>query len=1237
MNPIIMTNKKKVLPFVLGLLTVIGFMGTWLLSNYRDTFSFNQVNKARFEKVLHTQQQLLKANMASIALHYKTGKQGVWSLMDSLSLCESSYLVYDDYALVAWSNEAIPVSGEMFTLLSNKLVQLKNGWYFVEKVSVGDVTVLGLFMIKQRFAYENEFLKNKFNPIFGLSVNPTIVYDQDASGMAINDVEGEYLFSLVVQDEPFHTLLAGKLSLLLLIVGFIHAVWLVNYLLRKMLHRRFGIWAFFIVGLLFFGVYVFIIFLNGNALMDAGPLFSPVLFAYSKWLPSLLAFLALAVLFLVYQFWFYRLYDATRFVERIKSSPYRILFFLLGLIGVFLYLLLLNKLTLILIENSSSTSLYYRIVDLDVTAVVKITTLVCLYSSFLLLLDKVVAVFQNVLSFRTKWIIVLSISVLFVLMTLVFHGYQLLPNLWFFPVTALLLLFFKWKGKNLHAYGIFIWFVFLLSFYLTSVIIHMYGEKEKVTRELLVENLAFKLVKEEDPVAELYLHGIEKAILHDNEIGRMIKEKEPSADKIKTYLEKNYFVGYLSRYEIQVIPCWPEGDLIIEESNETFHCYSYFESMLLEMGKLIDDSEHVYFLDNDNGRVSFMGVFSYFDDEPEYACHLYLEVNSKPVFEGLGYPELLKRAKEQLVFEVDDAYSYAKYVDGRLVKQLGDLDYDVANDAFKSGKGEKYYASAGEVGHLVYCPDEQVMIVLSWSKVSFMDQAMGFSIFFINFFILFVVFSFLMRFRSGKPFFKLSIQERIQIALIGLILVILVVLGMSSVFYSIYQYKHKNSEILSQRIKSVLLEVEQKIGQEDAVDFSMHDYLQYLMQKFSNVFFCDINLFDLNGNLLATSRPELYIQGLTGELMSANAVYELTVNKKKEVILDESIGNLDYVSAYVAVLNRENRPLAYLNIPFFVGSDELREQVSSLIVAVLNVYLLFILLAISFAVFVSKRITYPLSMIQKGLGEVSLAHKNEKLNYQRKDEIGELVAGYNRMVDELADSASKLAQSERETAWREMAKQIAHEIKNPLTPMRLNVQYLQRARQDKVEDFDSFLDKVSKSLIEQIDQLSIIATEFSNFAKMPVAKRSRINIILKLRNVIAFFEKAHNITFVNEFDENKAIWVYADRDQMLRVFNNILKNAVQAIPPDRNGVVTIKVEMDNGDVILSFTDNGRGMSAAVKEKVFQPNFTTKSSGMGLGLSIVKNIITNTQGQIWFTTRYGQGTTFFIRLPLYAGN
>jgi nitrogen fixation/metabolism regulation signal transduction histidine kinase len=413
----------------------------------------------------------------------------------------------------------------------------------------------------------------------------------------------------------------------------------------------------------------------------------------------------------------------------------------------------------------------------------------------------------------------------------------------------------------------------------------------------------------------------------------------------------------------------------------------------------------------------------------------------------------------------------------------------------------------------------------------------------------------------------------------------------------------------------------------------MHDYLEYLLQKFSNVFFSDINLYQLDGQLLATSRPELYQKGLTGKMMNSQAYYQLHQLQKAEFIHEEAIGELNFTSAYVPIFNFNHEVLAYLNLPYFVGSNELKSEISSLLVAVMNAYLLFVLFTIGLAVVISRRITRPLMLIQDRMAQIRVDKKNKKIGYRGQDEIGRLVKEYNRMIDEISESADKLAKNEREMAWREMAKQIAHEIKNPLTPMKLSVQFLLKAWDNQQENFENYLKRVSNTLIEQIDQLHNIANEFSNFAKMPQAQRSNINLMKKVRNTINLYEKSEpDIAFETNLDQEEAI-IYADADQMLSIFNNIVKNAVQAIPDDRKGLINIQSKVSESHVLISISDNGKGIDDEVKKKIFTPNFTTKSSGMGLGLAIVQNIVKNSSGKIWFTTEKDVGSTFYVEFPL----
>jgi len=243
-----------------------------------------------------------------------------------------------------------------------------------------------------------------------------------------------------------------------------------------------------------------------------------------------------------------------------------------------------------------------------------------------------------------------------------------------------------------------------------------------------------------------------------------------------------------------------------------------------------------------------------------------------------------------------------------------------------------------------------------------------------------------------------------------------------------------------------------------------------------------------------------------------------------------------------------------------------------------------------------------------------------------------LVNEYNHKVEELAESAELLARSERESAWREMAKQVAHEIKNPLTPMKLNIQYLQRAKEEGSENYDDFFKRVTKNLIEQIDTLSAIATEFSNFAQIPRAKNEVFNLLEVIQNTCSLFVSNQNIEIKLMLRKYSEILISADKEQVSRAFINLIKNGIQSIPPERIGYVQVLVDASDGFVTISISDSGTGISSEARQHLFEPNFTTKTSGMGLGLSIVRNIILTAGGSIDYETIEGIGTTFFVKLP-----
>ncbi|MDX2430348.1 MAG: ATP-binding protein, partial [Bacteroides sp.] len=612
---------------------------------------------------------------------------------------------------------------------------------------------------------------------------------------------------------------------------------------------------------------------------------------------------------------------------------------------------------------------------------------------------------------------------------------------------------------------------------------------------------------------------------------------------------------------------------------------------------------------------------------------IFIELNSRIFSEELGYPELL--LDEQYSAFTSSEFSYARYNRGVLISQDGDFPYRRSSEFYT--QGEEAFEQVSQEGwdHSIYNVDEENTIIVGSPSVSLVDNLISFSyIFALNFLMLALIYL-LVDNSKKKSGFNWNFKNRIQLSMVGTLFLTFLLICSGTIFFIVQQYRDKNDDNLRNTMRSVYIELIHKVEfEEDLRNWSSDSYynLDELLRKFSNVFYSDINLYDEDGELLATSREEIFNSQLLSKRMDRLVFEDLSGGRASEIIHEENIGELNYISAYVPLLNSENEFLAYLNLPYFTQSGVLTRDVTNMVVAVINIYLILLLFILGLSVFLADRITQPLRMIQSRIAHVSLSAKNETIRYDRSDEIKGLVEEYNFMVQELENSANMLARSERESAWREMAKQIAHEIKNPLTPMKLNVQHLQRAIGEGEVDA-AMVERISATLIEQIDSLSAIANEFSDFAKMPKAKNSPVNLVSKLQSLLQLFEASDRAEIILDPGAVEEVLVYADKEQLMRVFINLVKNGLQSLPRNRKGMIRIALLVKDEEAVVSIADNGSGIPEEIRDKLFRPNFTTKSSGMGMGLAISSSIVRSLGGKIWYDTRLEKGTVFYVSLPL----
>ncbi|MEZ4792248.1 MAG: ATP-binding protein [Gelidibacter sp.] len=477
---------------------------------------------------------------------------------------------------------------------------------------------------------------------------------------------------------------------------------------------------------------------------------------------------------------------------------------------------------------------------------------------------------------------------------------------------------------------------------------------------------------------------------------------------------------------------------------------------------------------------------------------------------------------------------------------------------------------------------------------------------------------------------KLSLRVRIFIAMILLVLIASILIA----GVTIYQYNeeahdyHKErlerkEENIRRNIDFVIRETTYPVTTEK-IPLIFRDEIY----KIADIHQLEINLYDLEGGLLKTSKADIEGDSLP-KCLSAHILNEMSNTAAHRYVDKTKKDGKTYQSSYTYVTDKKFKPLAILNLPYLENDDFLNKELSEFLTRLSYAYIFMLVIAVVLAFLLSKYITKSLKTISDKINATRLEKRNKKIEIDSSsEEIATLVNSYNSMIDELEESAVKLATSEREQAWREMAKQVAHEIKNPLTPMRLSVQNFQRKFDPTDPKIHQKVDEYSKTLIQQIDTMSSIASAFSNFAKMPAQQNETLNVVHIVKLALDIFSE----DYIFFYAEEEEIIAKFDRTQLIRVVTNLVKNAIQAISEGNDPKIIVNVTSKDGNVEITVTDNGNGISEQNKSKVFEPKFTTKTSGMGLGLAMVKNIVETYNGSITFTSQKGKGTVFAVSFP-----
>ena len=777
------------------------------------------------------------------------------------------------------------------------------------------------------------------------------------------------------------------------------------------------------------------------------------------------------------------------------------------------------------------------------------------------------------------------------------------------------------------------WAVFICCF--STIAIHYFNqEKERQDRQTFVEQ---RLSPHRDTVMENAFDKTATLIMKDRAVKSFLEYPTPAGRKaLNQHFETQYFTGPANRYQVLTYFFSKDEDPLYNKDTTDF------ESLVDEKNEsAVTNSEYLFYKESILDRHFYLSYIPiYADSSVNLLGYVIIDLDVKKRVTETVYPELLQPIGNKASAS-DNEYAYAIYVNDKLITQTNDFPFSTTlyDDTLKDQQFG-YYKHDGITALHYKISDKRTVVVVHYHSelieaITLFSYLFGIQVVLAILILLYRVF---LSYFTGKLFNLrfLNLRRRIHFSMLLVIFISFVIIGGVTILFFTVEYQSSNSAKLQSAMQVAKQSVQDYLKHENAFEadyvfdsISRSTRFKYFITDIANNQKIDINIFDDRGTLFSTSQDDIYEKGLISRKMRPDAFYCLNNEGKSLVIQDERVALLSYLTAYEPLRDEDGVTLGYISVPFFSSQKDISYQISNIVVTLINLYAFIFLISGVMTVVITRWIVRTYNIISRQFERLNL-QKNERLKWPYDDEIGKLVNEYNKMVQKVEENALVLAQSERERAWREMARQVAHEIKNPLTPMKLNVQYLQQAIRNNNPNIMQLADRVSGSIIEQIDNLSYIASEFSDFAKMPEAKPEDLLLSDLLGKAAELYRNDDTLDLTLTGTETP-IMIHADKSQVLRVFTNLLENAKQAIPADRRGSISIRVAEDGGNVIVSISDNGTGIPDDDAARIFQPYFTTKTSGTGLGLAMTRKIIEMWHGKIWFESAENAGTTFFVSL------
>lgn len=960
-------------------------------------------------------------------------------------------------------------------------------------------------------------------------------------------------------------------------------------------------------------------------------LFAPELYASSSYFPNLgvLLFNSAMAYYLVRWLWQLTSHYAGRLQRWIRQ-----LLTLSSLVMLFLFGVQVLDESARLVRDSSINFNFHEIHLVNLFTILGLLAVVIWYATLFLFLQTIQLLEAYDSLARRRW---LSVTAFIITMSWVLFS----QPLWLGLFASLLF-------AGLMAYDLFArrhkdWVRVGLRILVPCLVTGMIFNRQISAKELEVRDiLAAKLLLQNEKEPYNLLLRTENQLLADRGVVDYYTCRDETKGEFEKRLRQLYFSELSEDYEILIFDYNSAGRGYREENPFDFRTINELYS-----SNVCKPITGRFSLVNERKlKGSYLGKFEVYDKGQGLGTYFILLKPRISAIQG-RLSDMFNKSPLEALF-VENQYSYAIYNKNKLSRRYGQYNYPVGYP----GWNRDTVIKSGGFSHFTYADDLGNVIVISKPVGSVLEALTGFTVLgIVSLFVTLLYYLVILirqyiianrattvarlrllnALRSRIPLGDgrdLFLSSKLQVYVTLVVFVTFLVVLVVTINYFRNNYSARQKETLWNKTN----EIANAISTQANLDALFNKFQTGLVYDLSNYYSTDINLYDERGKLLISSNDRIYEQDIMGNLMNPYAFADLNMGSSG-FIMDEKIGDLTYISAYYTLFDNDLNVKGYLNLPYFTNRKDLYREISYYAVTIINLFALVFALAAIVAYIIAHRITEPLNLIRQQMGLVKLGLPNAPIEWQHNDEIGLLIGQYNKMILELEESSNKLAESERQGAWREMAKQVAHEIKNPLTPMKLSLQHLQFAIQRKDENLEDKIKKTTELLINQIDTLSAMAEEFSSFAKMPEAKMEMTHASRVLGDAVGLFSREERVSF-DYLPMDDHVQVMADPRQLGRVFTNIIKNAIQAIPEDRKGLIRVRGGVEKETVYFTFTDNGKGIAPELKNRIFSPNFSTKNSGMGLGLAMSRKIIEQFGGTISFESRVDQGTTFHIRLPLH---